>query len=212
LTLDIPIELSLEVNTSTGVVRILNEQTTNFDVAYYEIRSASGALKPASWSSFDDTNVGGAGTWLEAGGSSANILSEASLTSMQSFAPTASASLGSAFTAGAAQDVHFYYAAPGGALREGLVNYVSTGGVIADFNHNGTVDSGDLAVWKAAVGVNANGDADGDGDSDGADFLIWQRRLGATSATAAAGAVPEPAAALMLVFGGLAIAAARRGR
>jgi hypothetical protein len=213
LTLDIPIELSLEVNTSTGAVRILNEQTTNFDVAYYEIRSASGALNLASWSSFHDTNFGGAGTWLEAGGSSANILSEGSLTSMRSFASGGTpVALGNPFTPGGAQDVHFFYAAPDGALREGLVNYVSTGGVIADFNHNGTVDAGDLAVWKAAVGVNANGDADGDGDSDGADFLVWQRRLGATSATAAAGAVPEPAAALMLVFGGLAVAATRRGR
>jgi hypothetical protein len=40
--------------------------------------------------------------------------------------------------------------------------------------------------------VNNESDADDDGDSDGNDFLIWQRNLGASAATAAAAAVPEP--------------------
>jgi hypothetical protein len=52
-------------------------------------------------------------------------------------------------------------------------------GLAADFNNSGgAVNGADLAAWKSAYGVNANGDADGDGDSDGADFLAWQRQVG----------------------------------
>jgi len=207
--------LTAEVNTTTGAVRFLNEQTGSLSLSYYELRSSTGALNPAGWVSLDDAEGGdpvGTG-WDEAGGSNANILSEGNLTSATTLAAGASASLGSAFTTGAAQNLQFFYAAPGElSLRPGFVKYVTGGNIVADFNHDGTVNAGDLVVWKASFGVNANGDADGDGDSDGNDFLIWQRRLGATTATAAAGAVPEPTAALLLVLGGIAAAVARRGR
>jgi hypothetical protein len=63
----------------------------------------------------------------------------------------------------------------------------------ADFNHDGAVDSQDLAVWSENYGVGVGADADGDGDSDGRDFLIWQRQVGsAASVVGAAVAVPEP--------------------
>jgi hypothetical protein len=52
-------------------------------------------------------------------------------------------------------------------------------GLPADFNNSGgAVNGADLATWKTAYGVNANGDANGDGDSDGDDFLTWQQQLG----------------------------------
>ena len=87
----------------------------------------------------------------------------------------------------------------------------------ADFNGNGVVDGADLALWKTGFGkatgaVRADGDADADGDVDGSDFLAWQKQFGSGSATVAAGAVPEPAGALLA---GLAVVAgmiARRGR
>jgi hypothetical protein len=63
-----------------------------------------------------------------------------------------------------------------------------------DFNHDNKVDHLDLAKWKNDFGAGAGSDADNDNDSDGADFLIWQRNLGQTAATPAAGSVPEPAA------------------
>jgi hypothetical protein len=52
--------------------------------------------------------------------------------------------------------------------------------------------------------------ADGDNDSDGNDFLIWQRRLGAASASAATEAVPEPTSAFLLVLAGLASIGSRK--
>jgi hypothetical protein len=82
---------------------------------------------------------------------------------------------------------------------------------VADFNHDGSVNAGDLVAWRTAFGVNANANADGDSDSDGNDFLIWQRRLGISTAVPAATAVPEPAAAAMALVGfASCVGAARR--
>jgi hypothetical protein len=209
----VPIELTLEVNTTTGVMTIKNQQAVSFDLSYYEIRSTAGSLSTTGWTSFDDANFGGANTWIEAGGSSANILSEASLTSMRSFAPGATAGLGAGFTSGGAQDVRFQYAAPGEtSLRSGLVSYVTGGGVVGDFNGDGTVNGPDLTDWKGDFGVDGESDADADGDSDGNDFLIWQRRLGATSGVAASAAVPEPSTAALAAVVAAALAGWRRKR
>lgn len=67
-----------------------------------------------------------------------------------------------------------------------------------DFDGNGSVNGADLAQWKGDFGVDAGSDADGDQDSDGADFLIWQRNVGA-SAIATVAAVPEPLTLTLLV-------------
>jgi hypothetical protein len=46
----------------------------------------------------------------------------------------------------------------------------------------------------SADAARINGDADGDHDVDGADFLLWQRNLGASAGPTASNAVPEPTA------------------
>lgn len=80
--------------------------------------------------------------------------------------------------------------------------------LLADFDNNQIVNAADLARWRANFGTTANqGDANGDGRVNGADFLIWQRQLGWTNATATAAGVPEPAAfciAATAAFVGLA--------
>jgi hypothetical protein len=209
----IPIELTLEVNATTGALRVRNEQTVSFSMNYYEVRSASGALN-ASWPGLDGGEGGdpvGTG-WDKAGGSDANLISEVNLSSMTSFAPAATATLGNGFSPGGAQDLGFFYAEPNGLLRAGIVKYVTGGNIVADFNGDGTVNAADLAKWKSDFGQNSGSDADGDGDSDGNDFLVWQRRLGATTATAAAVAVPEPGCVAMLVLVGGVLASARSRR
>jgi hypothetical protein len=85
---------------------------------------------------------------------------------------------------------------------EGLFRY--TPASTADFNGDGTVNSADLARWKAGFGtisaaLSSQGDADRDGDVDGADFLAWQRQL--SGGGGALEAVPEPASGVMLLFG-----------
>lgn len=85
----------------------------------------------------------------------------------------------------------------------------------ADFNENGVVDSADLLTWKNGFDggtTKATGDANGDGDVDGADFLTWQRQLGTfPPATVAAGAVPEPHAAMLALLAAMgAVAGGRR--
>jgi autotransporter-associated beta strand protein len=83
-----------------------------------------------------------------------------------------------------------------------------------DFNADGQVNSADLAVWQANLGLTgasqSQGDANGDSMVDSADFLIWQSQLGSLpSAAAGTSAVPEPNALLML---GLAAAMALGSR
>lgn len=73
----------------------------------------------------------------------------------------------------------------------------------ADFNKDGRVDGDDLAVWRQGFGVDARGDADGDGDTDGADFLQWQRRVGAGVGGNSL-AIPEPSAGSLAIFIALA--------
>lgn len=79
----------------------------------------------------------------------------------------------------------------------------------ADFDEDGDVDSTDLSIWDNAFDLNQLGDADGDNDSDGADFLLWQRQFGSVPAVAAAqpaaGVVPEPSGALLLLLAAMGL-------
>jgi hypothetical protein len=74
--------------------------------------------------------------------------------------------------------------------------------IAGDFNGDSMVNGTDLTVWQGSYGQTGAGldaDGDADGDVDGADFLIWQRALGAgVGALATTSAVPEPCAAVWL--------------
>jgi hypothetical protein len=61
------------------------------------------------------------------------------------------------------------------------------------------------------LGAAPNADGNGDSTVDGQDFLIWQRKLGASNAVGTASSVPEPATAVMLACG-LALVARNRSR
>jgi hypothetical protein len=87
----------------------------------------------------------------------------------------------------------------------------SVGELPGDFNHDDKVDAADLLKWQGDFSQNANSDADNDGDSDGADFLPWQRQLGAGVPTVAASAdVPEPDAEALALLGLSSILLVRR--
>jgi hypothetical protein len=208
--------LTLEVNSTTGAVRILNEQSAPIQLSYYEIRSATGALNPAGWSSLDDAEGGdplGTG-WDEAGGSSATALGEGNLTGSLTLAASGgSAGLGSSFSADAAQDLSFSYAAPDGAtLQGGFVRYVTGPANDADFDNDSDVDGNDFLIWQRGVGVgnnNSTGDANASGTVDGADLAVWRAEFG-PAGLAAASAVPEPASAALVMLAGVGALAAGR--
>lgn len=72
--------------------------------------------------------------------------------------------------------------------------------IAGDFDGNGKVEQADLALWKTGFGTTY----------DGADFLAWQRNLGAGSAMAAASNVPEPTAALLAAASAVGLLIGRR--
>jgi len=82
-----------------------------------------------------------------------------------------------------------YTAADSGreSLIPGVVRIVVTSGLAGDYDANGTVDSGDYALWKANYGSIEELTADGnrDGVVGTADYAIWRSNLGASSATSA---------------------------
>lgn len=84
---------------------------------------------------------------------------------------------------------------------------VGVAGNSADFNADGKIDGNDFLVWQQNLGTGttfAQGDADGNGTVNAADLTIWRAQFGTTGATAAVGAVPEPAG---LCLAGMALAA-----
>ncbi|MEM6329511.1 MAG: hypothetical protein AAF790_04590 [Planctomycetota bacterium] len=87
--------------------------------------------------------------------------------------------------------------------------------VPGDYDGNGTVGPEDLAVWIAEFGMDDMGgtvtlaaDGNGDGIVDGADYAFWRGLLPPTPG--AVGAVPEPAAAVLVGLLLAAVPAARR--
>jgi hypothetical protein len=69
----------------------------------------------------------------------------------------------------------------------------------ADFDNDGDVDGADFLTWQRNVGAaggNSQGDADGNGQINGLDLAAWRAEFG-PAAAAAVGAVPEPSTVLL---------------
>ena len=87
------------------------------------------------------------------------------------------------------------------------------GGVLGDYNGNGTVDAADYTLWRDNLG-STTPLANGTGGTVGqADYELWKENFGDTSGAGASlgpGAVPEPAAAAIVVIGALLATGTRR--
>jgi hypothetical protein len=89
--------------------------------------------------------------------------------------------------------------------------YVTSAGVLGDYNNNGTVDAADYVLWRNGGPLQNQGD-DPSMVND-ADYTFWRSRFGATSGSGAAVgavAVPEPAAWISAFFAAVALCALRR--
>lgn len=202
-------ELSLEVNTLTGRVRLVNEVQSPIAIDFYQINSASGALdlSAAGWDSLQNPSLNppgfaaGSGVgdgWEQLGTATSQKVQEGFLLGASTLAPGESVSLGKLFS-GATQDLALRYRTSAGTFVNVAATYVSRPALAGDFNQDDVVDAADLAVWRGAFGASSAGDADGDGDTDGNDFLAWQQQFGATAmqASVVAQTIPEPHAAAL---------------
>ncbi len=191
------VDLAVVVDPLTGRTRLENRSLLEIAIEGYSIESSSNSLRPDAdgWRSLADQGVPG---WIEAA-PTASVLSELNPMGQLLIAGGASFNLGAAFqAAGGTRDLAFEYLSPGSSLpTPGAVVYQLGG----DFDRDGDVDAADLTRpldgWKARFGAGL----------DGADFLTWQRQLGATFAGAAA--VPEPSASTLYATA-ITLAALRR--
>jgi hypothetical protein len=205
--------LTLSVNTNSGAVTITNNETIPLSVDFYRISSAGSALSPTGWNSLDDQNIDAvdgpdAGTvagdsqgegWDQAGGSSTGQLVELFLgQNGSSIGPSETLNLGNAFNtsvfgAGNNGDLQFTFGRTGSTTVTGTVTYVSgPGGVLGDYNNNGTVDAADYVLWRNGGPLQNEGATPGNVTPD--DYTFWRSRFGAIagSGTGAVAAVPEP--------------------
>ncbi|MBA4106245.1 MAG: hypothetical protein C0485_10845 [Pirellula sp.] len=196
--------LLLTVDPATGQAKLTNSSQTTISLQGYSILSASGSLKPAGgdWNSLHDQGRLG----VDEANATPNHLSELIPLKANNvtLTPGQAIAMGDLYSTAGTRDLklQFQYATP----------------LAGDFNSDGVVNQADLTAWKTQFGVSLNG----------ADFLTWQRNLGATSAgagstvrvgvvkyetiaaTAAAAAIPEPGSFILMAFAAAAISAHRR--
>lgn len=177
--------LQLDVDSSTGRTQIKNLSGAAVDLNYYEITSASGALRADVWNSLQDQDLEGGGGpsgtgdgWEEAGGSGSNVLSESYFRGSSILAVDKTISLGAAFDSAGEHDLIFRYGLANGLLLHGVVDFSTGGGVIdVDFNDDGNIDTVDIDALLAMIIAgtnNADFDLNGDSAVDVNDLDQWR--------------------------------------
>jgi hypothetical protein len=183
--------LTLEVRTTDGSVRILNETGKPIAMDYYELTSSLGSLNKPGWLSLEDQNLvgfpAGSGSgdgWEEGGFTTDKVLNESFLQANilgNSFVDGTPIGLGTAYQIGDPQDIQFWYAkVPDNSLR-------------ADFDQDGDVDGSDFLTWQRGSGLVGapatltNGNANSDQTINAQDLAIWEEEYGNTTGAAGIG-------------------------
>jgi hypothetical protein len=215
--------LTLEINRGDGSAILKNLTANPISWDYLEIKSAGASLDADGWDGLDDQDVGGAGTWVKAGGSSATALVEASLLGSHTLAPSATLPLGMLYNELVnAEDVDFEIrraAGPSFRTYDQLVTYtgVAPESNIGDYNDNGIVDAADYTVWRNALNtatVLLNRDPANTGNVSINDYNSWKANFGNVGGAGSlgAGAVPEPSSLILCFCAVLAAGIGKRVR
>ncbi|TWT31302.1 hypothetical protein KOR34_46780 [Posidoniimonas corsicana] len=212
--------LTLNVDRTTGEAQILNGFREAVTIDTYVIDSASGSLDAslAGWDSLENQSVGG-GLWEEAIRDAAT-LSELAPIGDLTIAASEGVLIGAPYdfdSPSAEEDLVFRFALPnenffrfGKVVFDDMLTTLPQGGLVGDYNGDGTVDAADYTIWRDNLGQDpsalaANSRAPGaSGPIDQGDYVAWRNNYGQTNAAvgAAAGSVPEPASICLaaLVF------------
>jgi PEP-CTERM motif len=202
--------LTLEINRSNGAATLKNLTTNPVSWDYMEIKSPGASLDPVGWSSLDDQNADGPNTWIEAGGSSATALVEASIVGSHTLNPGATLPLGNLYN----EAVHIddldldirRAAGPSFRTYDQLVTYIGVppAGTTGDFNGNGFVDAADYVLWRNGGPLQNEGGVT-PGSTTPEDYTTWRANFGKPpgsgtgTALDASGSVPEPSTLLMCI-------------
>ena len=183
----IPQFLKIQVNTTNGLVSMVNQSPQDVEINFYEILSDSGSLSVDGWNSYDDQDLDSVGSlpgesWDEGGGSHNGWLVEAFLSGTSTFSAGGnSETIGQAFDVGVgAQDLEFFYAGSDGQRFRGIVEYVT--GISGDFDGNGSYECNDIDMLTMAIAAGTNEsafDLTGDGIVNLADRDAWLVEAGA---------------------------------
>ena len=213
--------VSLEVNRSTGDVKIKNNVSVDLPIEHYQVNSPAGALNLAGWTSIDGNTPVGTG-WDKAGGSTNKQISELYLPDdvIYNLPANGEVDLGAAYNPsifGAGDgDLTFLLGHVQGAALTGQVVYVGTpAGLPGDYNGDMKVDAADYTVWRDHLGdpteAALHGNGSNSGGVDAADYTLWKSKFGTHSGSGSGslegGNVPEPSDFALLIGGLLAIGA-----
>jgi hypothetical protein len=194
--------LTLEVNTTVGRVRLINEVQSSISLNFYQITSSKGSLDVAGWNSLENPSGNPAGFpsgdgsgngWEEFGNLNEKIVAEAFLQGVSTLAPGESLSLGNLF-AGGDQDLALRYRTSTGRFVDVPAVYVT--GLPGDFDGDHDADGRDFLAWQRELGSTL----------DATDFGDWAEYFGTSPSTTVVINVPEPGTHGLLV--GLAVSGA----
>jgi hypothetical protein len=223
------VPLSLEVNKTTGEIKLKGNPTIAGSIDYYQITSTGNALNfnsgtgPNQWNSLDLQNLDAvdgsdpgsvAGDSLTEGWDKASNASKARLSEYFVRGTGSAVPVGAALTIGKAYDTSVFSGADGdlvfsygiagsSKLLSGTVSYISTA-IPGDYNGNGKVDAADYVLWRknpAAYGGNPAG------------YNTWRANFGNPPGSGAGvtfASVPEPCTCLLTIVGAIGMAWIRR--
>jgi hypothetical protein len=195
---------------SAGQAALKNDSPFAQQVEAYRITSTASPLQTGTWNSLDDQNVGGSNGWSESAEIGTGMLLEIQEDGTTTFDNSTVYNIGKILNAGFSQTgISFEYLLAGSAtLTQGVVLFgnLPVGGVLGDYNGDGTVNAADYTVWRNNLGgpstaLQRRDPSNAANPINAADYTFWKSRFGATSGSGGGAldvaAVPEPGLAIL---------------